>query len=297
MNVKEKIFICDDEDINITILRGLLENIYDINSTNDSRKSFDMIKEYKPELILLDVKMPYVDGFEICKNLKNDTDTKNIPIIFITAVMDEEDIEKAFTYGGLDYVIKPFRSKELLARIKTQLKVSGIQKDLEKLASTDYMTKLYNRRHFFIISSHLIDLAKREDKDIGIVMVDIDKFKNINDTYGHEVGDNVIISMANKLIGSQRKSDITCRYGGEEFVVLLANTTLNGAKVFANKIRKDIENMCLNINNHKIKFTISLGVSIVYAKNEVTAYEAINRADIALYEAKETGRNKVCTKI
>ena len=127
-------------------------------------------------------------------------------------------------------------------------------------------------------------------------MLDIDKFKNINDTYGHKVGDDVIITLANNLINSQRKSDITCRFGGEEFIILLPNTTLDGAKNVAQKLRQNIENISINNENKIIKFTISLGVSQIDIQNEHNIEKALKRADDALYEAKENGRNKVCIK-
>jgi diguanylate cyclase (GGDEF)-like protein len=157
------------------------------------------------------------------------------------------------------------------------------------------MTKLYNRRYFTKISEHILDLSKREKQDLSIIMLDIDKFKNINDTLGHKVGDDVIIILANKLIEYQRKSDIICRYGGEEFVVLLPNTSIDSAKLIAQRIRKDVESLTISIvPNKDLKFTISLGVSSVDVNNEQTIELALKRADDTLYEAKNSGRNRVC---
>ncbi|MEA3513117.1 MAG: GGDEF domain-containing protein [Campylobacterota bacterium] len=157
------------------------------------------------------------------------------------------------------------------------------------------MTKLYNRRYFTKTSEHILDLAKREKQNLSVIMIDIDKFKNINDTYGHSIGDEVIVELANILKTQDRKSDIVCRYGGEEFVILLPNTSLEGASVVANKIRELVENSVVTLSDdNKLKFTISLGVSQVDVENEINIELALKRADEALYEAKNSGRNKVC---
>ena len=144
------------------------------------------------------------------------------------------------------------------------------------------------------MTKHSLDLSKREKKELSLIMIDIDKFKNVNDTYGHKVGDDVIIALSNKLLEDQRKSDIICRYGGEEFVILLPNTSLTGATIVAEKIRKDIELLIITLSsNQNLKFTISLGVSKVDTKNENNIELALKRADDALYKAKESGRNRV----
>jgi diguanylate cyclase (GGDEF)-like protein len=241
--------------------------------------------------------MPEMDGYEVCTKLKSDPATKDIPVIFITAKIDDDSIEKAYEVGGSDYITKPFRPKEVLARVKMQLQIKKYEDELKLLASTDPITKLYNRRYFSQISAHSLDLAKRENKDISLIMLDIDKFKNVNDTYGHKVGDDVIIALANQLIKNQRKSDISCRFGGEEFVVLLSNTSLNGAKILAEKLREAIESLQISIaDNQIVKFTVSLGISQIDIKNEINIEAGLKRADDALYVAKESGRNKTCSK-
>ncbi len=174
-------------------------------------------------------------------------------------------------------------------------KLEKAQKELKLLASTDPMTKLFNRRYFLDMSKSILDLAKRTKSDTAVLMIDIDKFKNVNDTYGHKVGDDVLVSFSLKLKEISRKSDIVTRWGGEEFVILLANTNLNGASIIAEKIRKTTEDLIINLeNNQELKFTVSIGVSNV--KNDMNIEASINRADEALYEAKENGRNKVCVK-
>lgn len=169
------------------------------------------------------------------------------------------------------------------------------QVDLRLLAVTDPMTKLYNRRYFAEISENVIAMSKRKKEDLSIIMLDIDKFKCVNDTYGHQFGDEVIVALSSVLLETQRKSDVVCRYGGEEFVILLPNTSLNATIGVAEKIRSLVETSTLRLaSNEEFKFTISLGVARVDVQNEEDIESALKRADEALYEAKENGRNKVC---
>ena len=173
----------------------------------------------------------------------------------------------------------------------------SLEEELKLLASTDPMTKLYNRRYFYKISESIVDLAARENTNTSIVMIDIDKFKNVNDTYGHKIGDIVIINIASIIQTISRKSDIVSRWGGEEFLILLPNTDIEGALIISQKIRTQVENSSLNISNgEKLISTISIGISQINTKNDKDVEDAINRADTALYEAKENGRNKVCVK-
>jgi diguanylate cyclase (GGDEF)-like protein len=295
--MREKtILIVDDTVENLDILTELLSE-YDTIDVLSGLEALEVAKSEKVDLILLDIMMPNMDGYEVCKRLKSNHKTKDIPIIFITAKSDEESIEMAYEVGGADYVTKPFLPKEIKARIKKELKIQDMMNELKLMASTDPMTKLYNRRYFSNISTHTLDLAKREKLDLSIIMFDIDNFKKINDTYGHKAGDEVIIALANKLIETKRKSDISCRFGGEEFVALLPNTSIEGAKTLANKIREVIENYEVISEDKKIKFTISLGVSKVDVENENSIEEALKRADDALYEAKNSGKNRVCVKL
>ncbi len=294
------ILIVDDTDTNVDILNELLEDKYDIMVAIDGEFALEIIDKNMPDLILLDIMMPNIDGYEVCRRLKLNLKTKDIPVIFLTVKDDECSIEKAYDAGGIDYITKPFKPKELLARIKTQLTMRQLIDDLNSskdelklLASTDYMTKLYNRRYFSKVSKNILNLAARDKSLTALIMIDIDMFKRINDTYGHSIGDDVIIYLSNKLLELTRKSDIVCRYGGEEFVILLPETSIEGAVENAKKIRLDIESSSLNLdNNTQLNFTISIGISRVIG-NEENIEATLNRADMALYEAKNSGRNRV----
>jgi len=169
------------------------------------------------------------------------------------------------------------------------------QDELKVLASTDSMTKLYNRRYFMEVSDSLLLLAKREARAISLMMLDIDKFKNINDIYGHKIGDEVIIKLSQLLQENSRKSDIVCRWGGEEFIILLPNTEIEGATTIAQKIREVVDSLSIPIKEEEaIHFSVSIGVSQFDSNSEINLEATINRADEALYEAKNSGRNRVC---
>jgi diguanylate cyclase (GGDEF)-like protein len=298
------ILVVDDVKINVNILVDLLAQEYDILVSLDGQTALDILEEEKVDLILLDIMMPLMNGYDVCKILKQNQKTKDIPVVFITAMSDEESIEKAYLVGGSDYITKPFKPRELLARVKKELQVQSLIQELESsqerlklLASIDSLTNLYNRRYFSQISEHILDLAKREREEVSLIMIDIDNFKSINDTYGHQIGDEVIIALSKRLMESQRKSDVVCRYGGEEFVVLLPNTNIDGAKVVAEKIREEIENITVAIGEEScLHFTVSLGVSMVKMKEEHNLEAVLKRADDAMYEAKKSGKNRVVSK-
>ena len=178
--------------------------------------------------------------------------------------------------------------------VRQTQELEEVQKELKLLASQDYLTKLYNRRYFTETSVLITDLAKRNNTDTSIMMIDIDKFKTINDTYGHSIGDESIISLSKTLQKETRTSDVLCRWGGEEFIVLLPCTNLSGASVLAEKIRQSVEKITLNFKNDiKIQFTISIGITQIDKERNTNIDYAINKADKALYEAKKSGRNKI----
>jgi len=285
------ILIVDDSVININILESILDK-YDVIVATDGETALSILEDEEVNLILLDIVMPDMDGYEVCKRVKNSEHTKNIPIIFTTSKTDEDSIEVAYDCGASDYVVKPFKPKELLARVRTQLKIQKMEKELRLLALIDSMTKLYNRRYLSRISEHMISLALRHKQDLSIIMIDIDNFKEINDNYGHQIGDDVIIELSNMLMIKQRKSDVICRYGGEEFLILLPNTSLNNAEKIAENIRKNVENISIKLTSDKaLKFTVSLGVSTVCIHNDKNIESSIKRADDALYYAKKNGKN------
>ncbi len=261
----------------------------------DGKKALEIVAKKSIDLILLDILMPDMDGYELCAILKSQPRTEDIPVMFITVKRDDDDIEKTYEIGGVDCITKPFRPKELLAKIKRELKLQELHEELRELALRDSMTKLYNRRYFSSVSEDIYNIALREKTDLSLIMIDIDRFKNINDTYGHKIGDDVIIDLAIRLIVQQRKSDIICRFGGEEFVILLQKTSLEGAGVVAEKIRSELESSVVRLKNGKsINYTVSLGVAQVNFQKKQSIEDVLNQADNALYRAKDSGRNRIC---
>ncbi len=290
------ILVVDDTIANLDILVGLLSE-YDVIDTASGREALDIVEEEKVDLILLDIMMPNIDGYEVCQKLKSNANTKDIPVVFITAKTDEESIERAYSAGGSDYVTKPFRPKELLARINRELQLKSYQEELKLLASTDPMTKLYNRRYFNEIAKNILEVERRNESELSLMILDIDKFKNINDTYGHNMGDEVIIFISDILRKNQRASDVICRYGGEEFVILLPETSLKNAVLVAEKIRKRIAVSMVGAGGEEsFSVRVSIGVSQIDILNEHDIEAALKRADKALYEAKSFGRNRVCKR-
>ncbi|WP_457626546.1 diguanylate cyclase [Persephonella sp.] len=295
--IKGNILIIDDTESNIDILMEILGDDFEIYAATDGETGLEIINEEDIDLVLLDIMMPDMDGFEVCRKLKENHRTEDIPVIFITALTDEESIEKAFDVGGSDYITKPFKHKEVLARVKMHLKLKYYQEELKKLASTDFLTGLYNRRHMFLIGNELFEISKRYNKKLSVIILDIDRFKSINDTYGHDAGDEALKALSQIIIDRTRECDVPARLGGEEFVILLPETELEGAKKLAEDLRQAVENEIIELpDGQKLSFTVSIGVSEINLSKDLSFEKALKLADKALYEAKETGRNKVIIK-
>jgi len=288
MNKKSTILVVDDEKINLNILIDLLGDEYSVIVALDGHKALKQVQKREIDLILLDIMMPEMDGYEVCRILKSQDKTKDIPILFITAKTDDESIVKGFEIGGVDYITKPFRPIELKARVKTHLKLSQTLKSLDYMAARDPMTGIYNRRRFFDLAQNMLDAQD----NIFAVMIDIDKFKLVNDNYGHPFGDIVIKSVVNTVSSKLPSDAIFGRLGGEEFAILISAPTLDDVKNKIEEIRESVEALEESCEGKIVKFTISNGIS--KKKSDDTLDEILKRADEALYEAKETGRNRVC---
>jgi len=287
---KHTVLIVDDTESNIDILLELLGSEYDILVSLDGENALHIVENEKIDLILLDIMMPGLDGYEVCHILKSKPDTEDIPVIFITAKTDEDSIEKAYEVGGIDYVTKPFKPRELTARVKTQLKITDLMHHLENIASYDEMTGIYNRRKFFELS---LKRFKERTESLFGVMIDIDNFKNINDSYGHDIGDKMIKAVTRTINEHLHEEAIFGRIGGEEFAILCNLASKETILSIIEEIRVDIENLeILTQDGDVVKCTISEGV----AEKTVdisSLDELLKQADLALYEAKGEGRNRV----
>jgi diguanylate cyclase (GGDEF)-like protein len=291
------ILVVDDEKSNIDILLGLFEKMdtndeFNVIVSLSGQKAIKIVQKRKIDLILLDIMMPEMDGYEVCQILKSQEETKNIPILFITASTDDESIEKAYALGATDYVTKPFRPVELMSRVKINLELQQTINKLEHLAYYDTMTGVYNRRRFFQEAN-----LKFENKDetLYAIMCDIDKFKNVNDTFGHAVGDTVIKTVANIMKDIIGEDGVLGRLGGEEFAIIYNGLDSDVYNIVEN-IRKTVEEKQIDIDDGlKINCTISCGIS-KYNIGTQSIDNLLQVADDALYEAKNGGRNKTVVK-
>ena len=284
---KLSILIVDDAPANIQILANILKDQYRICVATSGQQCLDQANSNdKPDLILLDVMMPEMDGFEVCKRLKKDYDTKKIPVIFVTGRQDTHDEQTGFELGAVDYILKPVVPVIVMARIKLHCTLIQQQRALQKLALHDQLTGLYNRHYLDEIADQKIASAHRHQHDLSILMVDIDHFKKINDAHGHLVGDAVLKKLGHLLRKEYRKEDVvSVRFGGEEFVILLEFCNQKQAASCADKMRKDIE----SLQPEGISVTTSIGIAQLLPKEHFS--DLIKRADEAVYKAKENGRN------
>lgn len=288
----QKTLIIDDNNENLKVAARILKNDdLQIIVSNNAKKGIQIAKEIKPDLILLDIQMPEMDGYEVCRTLKEDESVMDIPVIFMTASTDERSIKEAYRSGGVDYIVKPVRKYELISRVQTHLKLSQVIKALELAAVTDGLTGLFNHNRIFEILDHEIKRSVRYKEPFCILMADIDKFKSANDTYGHHFGDDVLVSVSKCLRETVRETDYVGRYGGEEFLIIMPNTSLNAGKEAAERIRKKVSEIDFD---NDFKLTISGGV--IEFDESLSALEMVDKADKFLYMAKENGRNQMVSE-
>jgi len=289
------VMIVDDTQPNVLILQRALTNTgYNISVAFSGEKALELIPKLKPDLILLDVMMPGINGFEVCKLLKKDVELKSIPVIFITAMGMPEDVLKGFEAGAVDYITKPFNLQEVCVRVKTHLILSAAINKLIQDSETDSLTGLFNRRTFLKKVENEAMRFKRSKKSFSLLFADIDFFKKINDTYGHAAGDEILINISNILNTEKREVDQVGRWGGEEFLLLLPETNIEGAVQHGNKIRELISEKPIMYEGQEIHITMSFGVS-EYSE-DINIEKTIDQADQRLYIAKNSGRNKVVSE-
>jgi len=289
MDNKATILLVDDEPVNIQILAGALKDRFQLKVATSGEQCIKLAStDPMPDLILLDIELPEMNGYQVCENLKKNHDTASIPIIFVTAMQSMEDEEKGLLLGAVDYVTKPIRPPILLARIQTQIQLKLQHDALVNMAMHDQLTNLFNRHYLLETANHRVAKAMRNNYSISILMMDIDHFKSINDTYGHPAGDAVLKEFAHVLKQESRHEDIISRFGGEEFVVFLDECGAQTAEKIAERIRQRIE----GVKPEGIDVTISIGVAEL--KNGKEGFtDLIKRADDAMYRAKKQGRNRV----
>ncbi|MBF0102672.1 MAG: diguanylate cyclase, partial [Desulfobacterales bacterium] len=283
---RPRILIVEDSVENIDFLMALLKEDYMVAAALNGAKAWVMATKNPPDLFLLDIVMPEMDGYELCQKFKSNEATRDIPVIFITSLSDALDEAKAFSIGAMDYITKPFSPLTVKARIKTHLSVHIMRKQLEEqnallakeilvrqqaeaeleqlnhklkeLSERDPLTKLYNRLKTDTVLEQEFERFKRYGHPFSVILLDIDKFKSINDQYGHQVGDDVLKTLADILRSHLRTIDVPGRWGGEEFLIICPQTNLEGARINAEKLRKIIDQYAFaNIDHCSASFGVS----------------------------------------
>jgi diguanylate cyclase (GGDEF)-like protein len=294
--IKPKVLIIDDETSNLKILKEILQDHVDVLVAKSGQQALKIVKKQQPTLILLDVVMSEMDGFEVIRHLKSNEHTHAIPVIFITGLSDVENEVKGFKLGACDYISKPFHPVIVNYRVKLHLDLVRQRTMLENLAHIDPLTSLGNRRMFDHALEKEWAAAKRNKDPIAILMIDIDFFKSYNDNYGHPVGDEVIQKVARAIKDNFiRPRDVTARYGGEEFIVILPNVS---EKLFRGKVQKFCEAIyALNIKHEysTVADVVTASVGGIYCSkvDSLSCTQAVEYADAQLYQAKTKGRNQV----
>jgi two-component system cell cycle response regulator len=253
-------------------------------------------REIRPDLILLDVDLPVLTGFEVCQRLKIDPLTSQIPIIFLTGASEVHTKVQGFDLGAVDYVTKPFDPAELRARVRAALRTKRYHDLLAARSNVDGLTGVWNRSYFNQRIGDEISASVRYGRTVSLVMLDIDNFKSLNDGYGHPFGDRVLEALGELLHTLLRTTDAPCRYGGEEFALILSETNEAGALVSAERLRQRLTECPFRPGDRHVRVTASLGIacSSLFDPKELTVSRLIAVADDALYRAKAEGRNRVC---
>jgi two-component system cell cycle response regulator len=289
----DTILVIDDSpEIHSLVKARLGKEQVVILSAHDGETGLIAAREHRPDLILLDIDMPGRDGFEICVDLKSDLLTKNTPVIFLSAAVSTSEKIRGLELGAADYVTKPFDAAELLARVRASLRTRRLVDSLSRKAMIDGLTGLWNRTYLEAHATIELAAARRSAKPLACIMADVDHFKSVNDTYGHSFGDEVLREVGSTLIRCCRTEDIVCRYGGEEFTILLPNTTLERAAELAERLRLVIERRPFLCRDIPVNITCSFGVANLREQIPPTVIEL---ADAALYQVKRSGRNRVET--
>ncbi len=285
------LLVDDSRPIHSVVKAWLATEPFRLLSAYGGKEALAAVAQFVPDLVLLDVEMPETDGFEVCRRLKADPATSNIPVVFLTGIASTEQKIRGLELGAVDYITKPFDPAELKARVRATLRTKYLMDLLAERALIDGLTGLWNRACFEKRLESELSMARRRGRPLSCVMIDVDHFKTINDTYGHPVGDEVLRFLGGLLTAACRTEDIVCRYGGEEFGILLPDASADQALIQADRLRLAILDHDAVHHSAPVKIACSFGVAEAHPTDDGPTLIAF--ADAALYKAKASGRNRV----
>ncbi len=296
---RASVLVVDDQPINIKVVHQIFNGIHRVLMATSGEQAIELCLKSPPDLILLDVVMPGIDGLETCRRLKQIEATRDIPVIFVTGGQHAEDENVCWEAGGVDFVTKPINALTLQNRVRAHLQLKQQADMLRELAFRDGLTSVANRRYFDERYQTEISRAKRGVTPLSLVMIDVDNFKRYNDHYGHQIGDEclraVALALKNQL---NRPADLLARYGGEEFVCILPDTDIGGASQTAERLRLAVEQLALPhaASDSSKVVTVSVGVASLTAVADDAALSLLMLADQQLYLAKHGGRNRISSQ-
>jgi diguanylate cyclase (GGDEF)-like protein len=296
INTRQTILIVDDMAANIEILNGILSPDFDVLFATNGSDALEIARSQNPDMILLDVVMPEMDGYQVCAVLKSEENTRDIPVIFVTGMDQEGDESKGLNIGGADYIAKPIRPSIVKARIRNHLELKRYRDHLKELSMLDGLTGIANRRRFDEALEAEWTRARRTQAWLSMIVMDIDHCKGYNDRYGHLSGDECLRKVARGMAESVRRpADMLARYGGEEFILLLPDTPEKGAVTVAETAQAKIASLEIPYTYSPVsdRVTLSMGVAAMVPTDNCTRFDLIALADSRLYAAKRNGRNLI----
>lgn len=295
---RPRVLAVDDQDILLEALKAVFGHDHDVAVTNRADEAPELAAQFQPDLILLDVVMPGTDGHEICRRLKADAQTRDIPVVFLTARSDPDSEAQGLSLGAVDFIAKPFSPQVVRARVRTHVMLKRQSDLLRRWVFVDGLTGIANRRHFDEQLAAEWGRAERSGKPLSVLLLDVDRFKDFNDRWGHQAGDDCLRLVARSVAeGMRRAGDLVARYGGEEFVCLLPDTDENGALHLAEALRAQVP---IDVEASSLRqpdwppVTVCIGVGTLRPGATATVDDLLFEADHNLYRAKVGGRNAVC---
>ena len=299
---RKRVLVAEDDPVSRHLLEVYLRQWgYEVIAIDDGFRALDLVQaDDCPELLLLDWMMPGIDGVELCRRVRAMNKPVYPYILLLTARDAKQDLIAGLEAGADDYLTKPFHADELHARLRAGGRILGLQNELirarEELrfhATHDALTAVWNRKGIMDLLTHELARAHRTGEPLGLMMIDLDHFKAVNDTYGHAAGDAVLKDLANRLVNSVRTYDLVGRYGGEEFLVILSNTSLDEVKRRAHRLCAVVAETPVRFQSYKVSVTISVGATEAPGDCDILQSRLLHIADLAMYRAKEGGRNRV----